>query len=235
MKLLYIFVSVLFCNICLSQINNITKVTYKINSSKPQNATSRFKPDNLEFELIFNNDRSLYKIVDKMESDMDPNYKVVSIIHGGNLIYYTDFNKKENLFNVNFLNQTYNINLQYDKYDWQILNESKTINGFKCYKATTTIEKLDKGKNTVIKQHPIVWFTSEIPTRFGPKGLNGLPGLILEGSIDGVYTFYATKITNSNTKEKLIKPDAEIEMNERDFDDLMFNNYKINKEASKPE
>ncbi len=54
---------------------------------------------------------------------------------------------------------------------WDIdFNRSKMILGYKCYSAKY------KGKRTISE----VWFTPDIPTKFGPEALNGLPGLALE-------------------------------------------------------
>ena len=50
---------------------------------------------------------------------------------------------------------------------------------------------------------PIVWFTPEIPIPFGPIGIDGLPGVVLEASEKGKMYFYATKII-SDYKDPLI-------------------------------
>lgn len=51
---------------------------------------------------------------------------------------------------------------------WEITSETKTIQNFTCYKATTA-----NGSVTA-------WFAPEIPTPFGPEKYFGLPGLILQ-------------------------------------------------------
>ena len=62
--------------------------------------------------------------------------------------------------------------------DWKFQNETKSIDGYTCYKATTEyIVKNPKGEF----HHPVIaWFCPEIPISMGPKGYGGLPGLILE-------------------------------------------------------
>lgn len=71
------------------------------------------------------------------------------------------------------------------KLDWQLLNEVKTINNFKCNKAVVNF----RGRTF------IAWYTTEIPISAGPWKLHGLPGLILEAAdIDNLYTWYATNI-----------------------------------------
>ena len=67
------------------------------------------------------------------------------------------------------------------KVHWIITNETKMINGYLCIKATTIAYNSDTGGwNDNPKGETIAWFTPKIPFSFGPKGYNGLPGLILE-------------------------------------------------------
>lgn len=55
-------------------------------------------------------------------------------------------------------------------FDWTILPESQTINGYQVQKATTSFA----GREYT------AWFTPEIPRSEGPYKFNGLPGLILQ-------------------------------------------------------
>jgi len=55
-------------------------------------------------------------------------------------------------------------------FNWNILEETKQIKGYKVQKATTSFA----GRNY------IAWFSPEIPIAEGPYKFNGLPGLILE-------------------------------------------------------
>ncbi len=55
---------------------------------------------------------------------------------------------------------------------WEITNETKKINNFNCKKATTSF----RGRIYT------AWYTSEIPTKYGPWKFKNLPGLILEVS-----------------------------------------------------
>ena len=77
--------------------------------------------------------------------------------------------------------------------NWNITNEEKVINGYNCIKATTVLN-IDFGDNDVNKLYPITaWFCPDIKYSYGPRGIGGLPGLILELN-QNVITFYASKI-----------------------------------------
>lgn len=76
---------------------------------------------------------------------------------------------------------------KYELPKWKIENETKTVLGFRCQKATA-----DYCGRTWI-----VWFAPEIPIGEGPWKLSGLPGLILE-AVDAKdeYHFSCTEIRN---------------------------------------
>lgn len=62
--------------------------------------------------------------------------------------------------------------------DWELVNEEKYIEKYKCFKAICKREvKLKKG---VEIQNVIAWYCPQLPYSFGPSTYNGLPGLVLE-------------------------------------------------------
>ncbi|WP_051200378.1 GLPGLI family protein [Flavobacterium subsaxonicum] len=65
------------------------------------------------------------------------------------------------------------------KSDWELTNETKIINGYTCYKATS-IKHNSNGWDDNPKFTITAWYTPKIPVAYGPNGYHGLPGLILE-------------------------------------------------------
>ena len=64
--------------------------------------------------------------------------------------------------------------------DWKITSDEKFINGNKCFKATCTLKE-DLGDGELNVLYPVTaWFCPEIKYPYGPKGIGGLPGLIVE-------------------------------------------------------
>jgi len=61
---------------------------------------------------------------------------------------------------------------------WIVLNESKQIGKYVCYKATCERKYVTtRGSGTGVIT---AWFAPELPYSYGPKDFMGLPGLILE-------------------------------------------------------
>lgn len=61
-------------------------------------------------------------------------------------------------------------NFETQKLNWNITGETQEINGYTCQKANLDLHG----------RFYHVWFTTEIPIKFGPFRLNGLPGMIVK-------------------------------------------------------
>lgn len=162
----------------------------------------------LEFNLIYNSTSSIFLPMDAIsKNDDDFNYKSARIMTGD--ICYKNTLSKEKIEKLDCFGIELNIIKNYEEYSWTITTETKMINGFKCYKATTQIKENDLSRERVNTFNPCVWFAPSIPAPFGPKGLDGLPGLVLEGTFNGRIYFYATKINfNCDSNKKIVKPSS---------------------------
>ena len=148
--------------------------------------------EDIEFGLYFTKEKSIFKLIETLEPAEGTSATLKSIIAGGTI--FKNNATKEKIKFLETLGEKFNVILPFDEYKWVITTETKKINGYLCYKATTHIEKFQKFRNKTISVDSYVWFTPEIPYSFGPKGLDGLPGLVLEGSLNSKTYFYATKI-----------------------------------------
>lgn len=93
---------------------------------------------------------------------------------------------------------------------WKIMGEQKKLLGYTCMKATLQV---DSATNVV------AWFTSQIPVSTGPSIHAGLPGLILEFSMnDGQRTMVASQIEfKTLPKGTLEKPSKGKEVTAEEF------------------
>lgn len=80
---------------------------------------------------------------------------------------------------------------------WKVMNELKDIGGYMCMKATTY--------DAVRKQPVTAWFCADIPVSIGPERYMGLPGLILEVSVDNDAIVITAKSIDLKTKPELPK------------------------------
>lgn len=94
---------------------------------------------------------------------------------------------------------------------WKIGTETKEILGKKCTKATLTVAVKPATYNDTRITHKdttetyTAWFCKEIAVPFGPEGLYGLPGLILETEINSKITT-ATKVEYISQSQSLLAP-----------------------------
>lgn len=198
-----------------TNLEKLNLVTYKVavykNETKIKDAEVDALFDKLqllEFELFYDSNSSSFSPLEKMTDDKDDfDLKIVKIMTNG--IYYKNINTKEKIDHMNYLDQDFNVIKDFDEYKWTITTESKMINGYKCYKATTEKSEYNSRLNVTRTFNPVVWFAPEIPAPYGPKGLDGLPGLVLEGTYNGNMYFYATKIEfdyKTKSEVKISKP-----------------------------
>ena len=157
--------------------------------------------EDTQMDLFFNKTKSIFKKTDGLNQEGFAN-KFIDAYIGGQL-YYNDIVSKEKIKQIDFSGEKFNIVNTFDEYKWNITNESKEINGFKCYMATAHLSTFSKFKNKTIDIDITVWFTPTIPYSFGPRGLDGLPGLVIEGSANGKIYFYASNI-NFDYQDKKI-------------------------------
>lgn len=166
------------------------------------------------FVLEFNSYESSYKnneIV--MQSDEDKKNKVSSLqIFGGgpNCNYYTNVKDSTTLANIDAFGET--LIVTYNFPEWEIINETKKIGNYTCYKA------VQKNKNGTLIKNKFVWYTPEIPNQFGPRLYVGLPGMVLE-VIRGKTRIIASKITLNNVEStvKIEKPINGVRLTEEQY------------------
>lgn len=183
--------------------NNVSEK--KINSDLKQIATDfEVAIEKTEMELFFTKTKSIFKKTEGLNQEGFANKFIDAYI--GAQVYYKDIDSKEKIKQIEFAGEKFNVKINFDEYNWEITKETKIINGIKCFKAITHIKSFSKSRNKTIETDINVWFAPSIPYSFGPRGLDGLPGLVLEGSANGKIYFYASKI-DFDYKDKIVNFD----------------------------
>ena len=144
----------------------------------------------IKFELKFNKSEALFTMQNQLELD---NGIGVKLLNKG--IFYTD-TKGNVLLKKEAYGSDFLIENPINNNNWKLVNETKTINGFNCYKALNkkiTYNRFGKNYKTVV-----AWYAPKLPIRFGPEGFGNLPGLIIQLSIEKGNTYTIEKIRYKN-------------------------------------
>lgn len=190
--------------------NEMTKKYY-------QTATENIK--DLKFELLFNKDKSIFIMDETAELDTRSYDAIKSFIS----YYGSYYQEKMNLYKLvkKLLLKDYLVKTDVIT-NWDTTKTSKVINGYKCFKAITP--NIVDGKQT---GPPIIaWYCPDLPYNFGPNGISGLPGLILEVQKSNQYIFTVSSIKIGTIEtEKVEKPTACKEVSEIEFNKLVDEHY----------
>lgn len=191
MKKIFIIASILFPLLIWSQIDSGIiqyKIVYndafensKLNFLYSDEDLNTFKELSLKLclELKFNTTQSSFNAISLPEFTENQTQNALKYLKLDG--YYKkintetkiDYYKNDSSFGL-FI-------IQFDSpLEWQLINESKIIDGYKCFKAVTTLIDYSFMKNPT--SEVIAWYCPEIPVNLGPKRLNGLPGLIFESN-----------------------------------------------------
>jgi GLPGLI family protein len=145
--------------------------------------------------LLFNNVQGKFW-VDYVPNDNRDRY-AVGVASKANTVYYFNHKTKKYIQTVSKTNGLEIIE-QSDSLVWDIRDEFKEINGIKCQYAVAS--RFVKGFDNPSIFH--VWFTEQYPVCYGPHGLYGLPGLILQSQY-GANIFSARSIKKLNKTKVL--------------------------------
>ncbi len=219
------------------------KVNIQIDSTKVNSAMHDQMMEMLKkqfqktFILTFDKESSMYKEDEVLESPQvgGGTMNVVMLGDGASDILYK--NNRENRFS-NYTDLYGKIFLVKDTIatlDWTLVNETKNIGEYKCYKATFSEEveviesgmsingdkDLSESETRTETRVTTAWYTPQIPVNNGPARYQGLPGLILEIN-DGQQTIICSKIVLNPVDAVNIKePTKGKVVNQTEFDEIM--------------
>ncbi|MAW94451.1 MULTISPECIES: GLPGLI family protein [unclassified Leeuwenhoekiella] len=156
----------------------------------------------LDFKLLACGNTYFYQYVEDLDLN-GASRKAASLAGGTNSYYRND--------TIHYAqNESYgeqlNIILKKDRFsDWEITNEKKEILGYTCIKAVAYQDKIQNDLTT-IQQRITAWFAPALNFPAGPQGIDELPGLVLEGSVNDLYMFYAQEIAFGETCKEIKEP-----------------------------
>ena len=166
----------------------IGRMTYLSQEEKDRAAQTwkNFEEENNaeKMKMAFNANESLYTYASEQGTTDDGQYSW----RNRELQLYRNFEKKKKTEVEEMLGKTYIVEDSLRTPVWKIGNQIKDVAGYICMKAET--------EDPIKKQKITAWFAQDIPVPAGPERYNGLPGLILELSLnDGDVVIEATNVT----------------------------------------
>lgn len=164
--------------------------------------------------LIFNNESSLFTTNKGID---DEETYLAKAFTGGNNIYYTELKNDTIIKQVDNNYGQYLINYLQKK-DWLLSEETKLIDNFLCYKATS--QSIIVNSKGTFKYPIIAWYCPSIPFNYGPNGYNGLPGLILEIQERNI-SYGAIKIELNEANIKISKPNKGKNISEEEYNKII--------------
>jgi len=198
------------------------------------------KASEKQYLLSFNKSECLYEEQEQLQKPESPAAGIrVSVVFSGEGKKYLNLKDKNSIEEADIFGKEFLIVEPLEKPDWKLLNETKKIGDYNCFKAELLIQvtekqkeeykeflkkeetkpslfKIEEPKDKVI----IAWYTPEIPVSFGPNNYWGLPGLILEINEDETIIL-CSKVTLSNKEKSKIKvPNTGDKVTQKKFDEI---------------
>lgn len=137
-----------------------------------------------KMKLVFNANESFYSYASEQGETEDGNYSW----RNSELKLYRNFEKDKKTEMIEMLGKTYIVDDSLHTPVWKIGNQIKDVAGYICMRADT--------EDPIRKQKITAWFAQDIPVPAGPERYNGLPGVIMELSLnDGDVVIEATGVT----------------------------------------
>ena len=225
------------------------KKTEKVQSDKKEPIDPEFEKEIQEavkrasekqYVLTFNKTECLYeeeKALEKPKNNSDEISISITYVSAGNK--YLNTKELSSVVEDNIFGKEFLVVEPLVKQDWKLIDETKKIGDYNCFKAELVIPVSDKQKQAyedflkkdakkpaLFKMNKpedkvvAVWYTPEIPVSFGPDNYWGLPGLILEVN-DGNAILLCTKVTLSNKEKTKIKaPNKGEKVTQKKFDEI---------------
>jgi GLPGLI family protein len=158
----------------------------------------------MTFSYVYSEKKSIQNLISVEKSSIDTTYiekygtkyqTTSTVNRSSSITYYKNFDSKK--YKVLFTRNEKDTNIKetLPSFNWKLINEIKTINGYTCKKATTTNTAFNSNQSIV------AWYTESIPVNDGPMQYNGLPGFIIQIEINktSLQTFDKLVFSKENT------------------------------------
>ncbi|MGV9004602.1 GLPGLI family protein [Flavobacterium sp.] len=198
------------------------------------------KSSQKSFLLTFNKFEALYEEKEVLEQPASPtNGMSISIKMSGGGKKYINTKEKISLEEDEIFGKEFLIEEPLDQTKWVLLDQTKMIGDYTCFKAECIVPITQKQKDDyqeylrkeevkpgLFKQEEptdniiTAWYTPEIPVSFGPNNYSGLPGLILEINEKNNLILCSKVVLNSKDKSEIKKPKKGEKVSRKRFEEI---------------
>lgn len=165
-----------------------------------------------KYDLFFNGQESLYKVVIEDEEPMEASSGGVQIrLQQSHVEIYYDAGNQRRLIAEEFMGKDYLIEDSIAVMPWKFSAEVRQVLDYDCQKASY----FDEARNQKI----VAWYTTKLRPALGPESFNGLPGAVMMIDInDGERVVVARSVDVRNLKKNEIRvPDKGIRVTRSAF------------------
>ena len=199
------------------------------------------KASEKQYTLSFSKSECLYEQQEQLEKPVAPSSggMSISVSFSGEGKKYISIKDKNTIVEDEIFGKEFLIIEPLVKPDWKLVDETKKIGDYNCFKAELLIPvtdnekkeyeeflkkeaikpalfKMDEPKDKIIT----AWYTPEIPVSFGPNNYWGLPGLILEINEEKSIVLCSKVVLSNKEKSKIKVPNTGDKVTQKKFDDI---------------
>lgn len=193
-----------------------------------------------QYVLTFNKTECLYEEEQKLEEPKGASDGMsISISFSGGGKKYLNVKDKNSIVEDEIFGREFLIVEPLVQPEWKLIDETKKIGDYNCFKAELVIpvsEKQKKEYEEFLKKEEkkpalfkmekpedrviTAWYTPEIPVNFGPDNYWGLPGLILEVNEDKLIILCSKVVLSNKEKTKIKAPNTGEKVSQKKFDEI---------------
>lgn len=193
-----------------------------------------------KYLLTFSKTESVFEQPEELQQPQNPTGGFsVSVVFSGEGKKYINLKDKFSLEEADVFGKEFLIKEKLTSMNWSLVDETKKIGEYTCFKAELIIPVTEKQKQEYedfLKKETIkpalfkmdkpedkvvtAWYTPEIPVSFGPNNFWGLPGLILEINDDEKIILCSKVTLNNKVKAKIKAPSLGKIVTQKEFDKI---------------
>ena len=198
------------------------------------------KASEKQYVLTFNKIECLYEEQQKLDKPEATDGMSISISFSSAGKKYLNVKEKSSVVEDEIFGKEFLVVEPLVKPEWKLIDETKKIGDYNCFKAELVIPVSEKQKNDYdefLKKEEkkpalfkmdkpedkvvTAWYSPEIPVSFGPDNYWGLPGLILEVN-DGDNMLLCSKVVlGTKEKTKIKAPNTGEKVTQKKFDEIL--------------